>query len=186
MNTRTINILFVEDDPSYSDLVSRIFKEKGSCCNVIVVKGLKEAKSHLDEMHPDLIISDLRLPDGKGIELLYDDRVKDQIPVIIITGLGSEEDAVEAMKAGALDYLIKTQENSMYLPHLAERTIREWDNMKRQKLTEAMIVKTNDQLEHMVRMRTAKLENENIKLKVKLKELERSVKDLETKRVENL
>ncbi|MBN2028608.1 response regulator [bacterium] len=180
-NTKTVNILFIEDDPSYADLVRRIFQEDKSCCNLTVVGGIQEAKSHLDHMHPDLIIADLRLPDGKGTELLYDKRVKGQIPVVIITGLGSEEDAVEAMKAGALDYVIKTQENSMYLPHLARRTLREWDNRTRHRLTKAMLEKTNDQLEYKVRLHTAKLENENIKLRGEIEELKQTVKELKRK-----
>lgn len=180
-NTKTVNLLFVEDDPSYAGLVRRIFKEDKNCCNLTVVEGIQEAKSHLDHQHPDLIIADLRLPDGKGTALLYDRRVKGQIPVVIITGLGSEQDAVEAMKAGALDYVIKTKENSMYLPHLVKRSLREWDNMTRQRLTEAAFEKTNNQIEHEVKLRTAELDNENIKLKGEIEALKQTVKELERK-----
>ncbi len=109
---------------------------------------------------------------------MHDGKVKGKIPVIIITGLGSEEEAVEAMKSGALDYIVKTQKNSLYLPHIAKRVLKEWDNMTRQRLTEAVLKKTKDDLEYNVRLRTEKLENENIQLKGEIEELKRTIKTL--------
>ncbi|MCJ7813084.1 response regulator [bacterium] len=182
MNRKRINLLLVEDDKSYGDLVCRIFQEQEDQFHIEVVKKIQEARLYLDELHPDLIIADLRLPDGKGTELLYHRKVKGQIPMIIITGLGSEEDAVEAMKAGALDYLIKTQENSLYLPHIVKRTLREWDNITRQRLTKAALEKAKNDLEYIVRLRTAKLENENILLKNEIAELKRTIKTLEVEK----
>ena len=181
MNVQTLNVLLIEDDPCYADFVCRIFQEKSNQFRIDVVQKLQEAKSYLDEFHPDLIIADLCLPDGKGIELLYNGKVKDKIPMVIITGLGSEEDAVKAMKAGALDYIIKTQENSFYLPHIAKRTLKQWDDITRQRLTESLLQKSQNDLEETIRLRTAKLENENIKLRSEIEKLEQEINSLKMK-----
>ena len=104
-----------------------------------------------------------------------------KIPMVIITGLGSEEDAVKAMKAGALDYIIKTQENSFYLPHIAKRTLKQWDDMTRQRLTESLLQKSQNDLAETIRLRTAKLENENNKLRSEIKKLKQEINSLKVK-----
>ncbi|KAA3610822.1 MAG: sigma-54-dependent Fis family transcriptional regulator [Planctomycetota bacterium] len=69
---------------------------------------LEEARRRLDEQWPELAILDLRLPDGNGMELLHELRAEDpDLPVLIITAYGSLEGAVEAMRAGAYDYVSK-------------------------------------------------------------------------------
>jgi len=62
----------------------------------------------LREEEFDLVITDLRLPDGDGMELLEETkRLSNGSPVILVTGHGSEETAVQAMKKGAFNYLSK-------------------------------------------------------------------------------
>ncbi len=76
--------------------------------NVISVNNGKEAVKELAENNVDLILTDLKMPEMDGIELLEFVKQKyKNIPVVIITAFGSVDNAVEAMKLGALDYMTK-------------------------------------------------------------------------------
>jgi len=85
---------------------------------------------------PDLIISDLRLPDGSGLELLRNSTNERQYPVVILTSQGDETQAVEAMKAGALDYVVKTPEMFRNLPHFIRHSLRQWDDIQKRQQAE--------------------------------------------------
>ncbi len=67
MTNKRINVLLVEDDRSYAGLVQKVFEEKANYFHINIEKGIRDAKLYLDEFHPDLIIADLFLLDGKGI-----------------------------------------------------------------------------------------------------------------------
>jgi PAS domain S-box-containing protein/putative nucleotidyltransferase with HDIG domain len=76
---------------------------------------------------PALIIADWRLPDGESMALLPTDHNDPlSIPIILMTSYGNERIAVEALKSGALDYVVKSPESMLDMPHLAERAIEQW------------------------------------------------------------
>ena len=79
-----------------------------------------------------LIIADWRLPDGDSSELLTEQHRASTPPVIIMTSYGSERNAVEAIKSGALDYIIKSSESMTDMPHIAERAIQQWKILQEQ------------------------------------------------------
>ena len=100
------NILVVDDDMRVRTIFSSILKKEGY--RVTAVKDGYEAIKAIDEESFDLALVDLRMPGLDGIQVL--ERVKSrrlQTRVIIYTGYGSVEDAVEAMSKGAADYLTK-------------------------------------------------------------------------------
>src|SRR5262245_29531874 len=103
-------ILLVEDDPAHAELVRRAFELRGGEVSLRFAATLAEARSYLaaPARQPRLIIADWRLPDGEGLDLLRDDRWL-SVPVIIMTSQGSEQVAVGALKAGALDYVVKSE-----------------------------------------------------------------------------
>jgi len=121
-------VLLVEDDPAHAELVRRAFEMRGQQVQLQVAETLAEARRCLDAPSglPYLVISDWRLPDGEGMELLTDDRLVD-VPVIIMTSQGNERVAVGALKAGALDYVVKSETTLIDMPHIAERVLREWE-----------------------------------------------------------
>ena len=75
---------------------------------------------------PSLIIADWRLPDGESMELLPNHHDPLATPIILMTSYGNERIAVEALKSGALDYVVKSPESMLDMPHLAERAIEQW------------------------------------------------------------
>jgi PAS domain S-box-containing protein len=102
-------ILLLEDNPLDADLVYRGIKTKWPAVEMIVVNRLAEARQILTkDSSIELAIFDLGLPDGNGLDLLSELRASDnQIPIIILTGSGSEEIAIAALKAGASNYISK-------------------------------------------------------------------------------
>jgi signal transduction histidine kinase len=143
-----LDILLVEDDEGHAQLVLRAFEPRPGV-RVRVARTLCEAREELAEAAPDLAIIDLLLPDGRGIDLL--EAFKDSpFPAVIMTSHGDEEVAVEAMKAGALDYLVKSQENLSQLPHFCARALREWHHISERRVAEEKLRESNRELEAFV------------------------------------
>ena len=100
------NILVVDDEPDIRELLeitlSRMNLDSHAAANV------REAKSLLENEQFDLCLTDMKLPDGNGIELVeYIQEKFPHIPVAVITAFGSMEAAIKALKAGAFDFVSK-------------------------------------------------------------------------------
>jgi signal transduction histidine kinase len=146
----TLNILLVEDEEGHIQLILRAFESRFGV-RLTVARNLGEARARLAEMIPDLAIVDLLLPDGRGIELLEEQKGNGfPFPAVIMTSHGDEEVAVEAMKAGALDYLVKSEETFSHLPHFARRALREWHHITERRVAEERLRETNRELEAFV------------------------------------
>ena len=79
---------------------------------------------------------DLKLPDGRAMEVLTSPPEAGPFPVLIMTSYGNEQMAVEAMKAGALDYVVKSPEAFAAMPRTVERALREWNLLQERKRAE--------------------------------------------------
>jgi len=101
-----VDLLIVDDEASLRDFLTIVFEEES--CRVETAATLTEAHAALQKREPDLVLCDLMLPDGSGLDLLRE--IKSQNPsiaVIMITAHTSTKSAVEALKAGAHDYIAK-------------------------------------------------------------------------------
>ena len=99
-------ILVVDDEPDLRTLYELALVREGY--NVQAVGTLDEARQHLAQQRFDVVITDMRLPDGLGIGLLHNLREQHRTErCVVITAYGSAENAVESLKAGAFDYLTK-------------------------------------------------------------------------------
>ena len=126
----TIHILLIEDDLAHAELIQRAFEDRGDEAKLTVAHSLTDARKFLNKFHPELIIADWRLPDGDSSELLLDNPDKPTPPIIIMTSYGSERNAVNVIKSGALDYIVKSSESMTDMPHIAERAIEQWKTMQ--------------------------------------------------------
>lgn len=98
-------ILVVDDDPGILDLVQEILSPS---YQVITASSVKEAQKHLQDQGCDLVLTDMVMPEAGGMELLKYLRLHHfDIPVIVFTGYANFQDAVNAVKLGAFDYLTK-------------------------------------------------------------------------------
>jgi PAS domain S-box-containing protein len=109
----------VEDDPAHAELASRALESVPSEHELHTVETLGDARRWLRKHTPDLVVSDLGLPDGSAIELLAE-----ELPLVIMTSQGDEQRAVASMKGGALDYVVKSAEMYRELSKTVERALR--------------------------------------------------------------
>ncbi|WP_019538051.1 sigma-54-dependent transcriptional regulator [Proteiniphilum acetatigenes] len=100
-------ILIVEDDRSFGAMLQKWFERNGF--SATLCSGMVAAQEALSQTEPyQVVLSDLRLPDGDGIMLLnWLNEMRMSIPVIIMTGYGEIQTAVSAIKLGAFDFLEK-------------------------------------------------------------------------------
>jgi PAS domain S-box-containing protein len=116
-----VKLLYVEDNLADADLARRQLTRLAPEISLEIQFTLKDAIAWLEDHACDVILTDLNLPDGDGLSLLSYVRSRGMhVPVVVITGLGDEETAVNALKAGADDYLVKRANYLARLPLVLE------------------------------------------------------------------
>ena len=99
-------ILIVDDELSLRQFLALLLSKEGY--DVTAVEGVLAAYAALDEGGVDLVLTDLRMPDGSGLDVLtHAMRLDPAIQVIVMTAYATTQTAIDAMKAGARDYLVK-------------------------------------------------------------------------------
>ncbi|HKX38692.1 MAG TPA: sigma-54 dependent transcriptional regulator [Burkholderiales bacterium] len=99
------HLLLVDDDPEALEWLTELVKAEGF--SVSQADSLRAARIHMSRLQPDVMLTDLQLPDGQGIELVNDLESRESTEVVLITGHASVESAVQALRLGATDYLVK-------------------------------------------------------------------------------
>lgn len=133
-----INILFVDDDKILQKTFFRVMQKEKQFHIVTASRGL-EALQLLQTTPMDVVFTDIKMPEMDGLTLLR--KIREQYPdifVVAITGHGSIEDAVHAMKLGAYDYLLKPFDFNL-IKMLVEEIVRH------RQLIKASVVKPEDQ-----------------------------------------
>ncbi len=179
-------VLLVEDDESHAALVLRAFEEISPTWNVDHVPNVGDAFKWLELNKinpPHIVISDYRLPDGNGLALARGARTPEEVgfPLIILTGVGSEKLAVQTLKSGAMDYVVKDAEEIRQLPRTAMRAIHEWNLLMERKHIEDELAIYIDDLEND----SCDLENFVDKISQDLENSLSSIQDLNTVFLEN-
>lgn len=132
-------ILIIDDEEQLRKLLVRIIGLEGyevfqaDCCRA----GLKQ----LENVNPEVVLCDVLLPDGSGVELVSDiKRLKPQTEVILLTAHGNIPDGVQAMKNGAFDYITKGDDNNKIIPLLSS-AMEKAETARKLKLLEAQVGK---------------------------------------------
>ena len=97
--------LIVDDDADAADMLATLIAAEGF--QTAVATSLTEAKQQLALRSPDLVLLDLRLPDGNGLSLFSEQSLLSNAQVVLITGHATLETSIEALRLGAADYLVK-------------------------------------------------------------------------------
>jgi DNA-binding NtrC family response regulator len=122
-------ILVVDDEKSMCSVLRILFREDGYSV-LTATQGREAIQLISDGAEVDLIISDLRMPDLDGMDILsFLRKTNREIPLVMITAYGTIEDAVEAMKKGAVDFITKPF-NKDVVRHLVQRIFRMEDLVK--------------------------------------------------------
>ncbi|WP_185965977.1 sigma-54 dependent transcriptional regulator [Flavobacterium sp. ZT3R18] len=111
------NILIIDDEEKLRHLLARIIKSEGF--EVFEASDLKSGFKKLEINDIDVVLCDVKLPDGNGVDFLQ--KIKTTFPlteVILLTAFGKISDGVQAMKNGAFDYIVKGDDNDKIIPLL--------------------------------------------------------------------
>ncbi len=130
-----MRILVVDDEENIRTIIKRSFQKEGFI--VSTASSGNEALKELSRSSFDLVITDLRMPDGDGITLLKQiHSLYPETMVMVITAYASTESAIEAMKAGAIDYIIKPiniEELRIIVRNALEKKILKEENLRLKK-----------------------------------------------------
>jgi len=110
-------VLIIDDEEKLRTLLARIIHLEGF--EVLQAGNCKTGWKNLEQNDVDVVLCDVKLPDGNGVELSK--KIKDQFPlleIILLTAYGSIPDGVQAIKNGAFDYITKGDDNSKIIPLL--------------------------------------------------------------------
>ncbi|MGB5991576.1 MAG: response regulator [Desulfobacterales bacterium] len=122
-----LKLVIIEDEDAHFQLMKRSIIKAYPDASIHYFQEAAGCLERLDEINPDVVISDYLLPGMNGIEFLKSlNREKRDIPVIMITGQGDENLAIQAMKLGAWDYLVKSGDFFTLIPSVIGKVVREW------------------------------------------------------------
>jgi DNA-binding response OmpR family regulator len=111
------NIVLIEDNKEIQEINKRMLIQCGGY-HVRLAKNLAEARERLTEAEPDLIVLDIMLPDGNGLDFLKELRLTTDIPVLLLTAHSEPGATVKGLRAGGDDYLSKPYDNDELLARI--------------------------------------------------------------------
>ena len=122
MHKTSATLLIIDDDDVVRASLAAYLEDSGF--NVLQASNGAQGLEVYQRDHPDLVICDLRMPQVDGLELIRRINIIDaQTPVIVVSGAGVMSDAVEALRLGAADYLIKPLQDLAVLEHSVRRAL---------------------------------------------------------------
>jgi DNA-binding NtrC family response regulator len=125
MNER---VLLVDDDPGVSEVLGLLLERESYAVSQAATR--KQAIALVESREFDVVVTDLKLPDGTGLDVIAGVRSRrPRLPIIMITSYSSMESAIDALRAGANDYVIKPFDNDEFLRAISRalserRTVR--------------------------------------------------------------
>jgi PAS domain S-box-containing protein len=147
MDNELTHVLLVEDDLAHVEAISRALQAHNPQLRVQSVGTLRDYASAVALDPPHIAVMDLNLPDGRAESLLTYPPETGAFPILVMTSHGDQETAVAALRAGAMDYIVKSAESFAALPRIVERTLREWDLRMERRQAQAQLRRTKEELE---------------------------------------
>jgi PAS domain S-box-containing protein len=132
---RTLRILHLEDEPDFCELVKALLEKDGLAAEIVLAGDLEQFIAALDKGGFDIILADYRLPSCTGIEALREARQRcPDTPFVLVSGTLGEQAAIEALKCGATDYVLKQWPER--LAPAVRRAVREAENQRARRQAE--------------------------------------------------
>jgi signal transduction histidine kinase len=121
-----LRVLVVDDEEAHAEALRRSLVTRYPEIEVRICATLASFRQAAAEQVPDIALVDLLLPDGQAVDVLAEGEETHPFPIVVMTSHGDEQTAVAAIKAGAVDYVVKSAEMFAEMPHAVERALREW------------------------------------------------------------
>lgn len=171
---RDLRILILEDVPTDAELIQFELREAGTTFVAKLVKDRPAYLAAIDDFSPDIILSDYSLPSFDGLSALKIAREKcPDVPFVFVSGALGEETAIELLKQGATDYVLKSR-----LSRLGPAVIRALQEVKERQEKKAAVL--------ALELKSQSLEEANTALKVLLKHREEDKASLEDQVLTNV
>ena len=161
---RPLRVLLLEDVPTDAELIRHELRREDIPFEATRVSTRESFANALDAFAPDIILADYSLPSFDGLSALQ--MAKEAVPlvpVVFVSGAIGEEQAIEALKQGGTDYVLKDRLSR--LGPAVKRALREADDRRARREAEAALRQAHDDLERKVEERTAELQQANTALK---------------------
>ncbi len=124
IQSNSINVLLIEN-PDRGASISHAFNTKTPQYKFTILHTLSESRKYLSETIPDIVIADLKLPDGYGIELLTGTDKPLSCPLILMAEESSRQEAYEGTLNGASDYILKDKALDKEIPRIIQKVLKE-------------------------------------------------------------
>jgi two-component system, NtrC family, response regulator len=132
-------VLIIDDEEKLRNLLARILRLEGF--EVDEAANLKAGYKLIEKEEPDVILCDVKLPDGNGIDFIKTIRTKFPLSeIILLTAFGNIPDGIQAMKNGAFDYITKGDDNDRLIP-LVSKALEKVDLKKKVAILEKQVGK---------------------------------------------
>ena len=135
MNSTDLHILIAEDELSHAVIFRRRLEKEFPKARIEVVTSLHEFRKSIAVATPSIALVDLNLTDGCTLDLLTPAAGAHSFPVVMMSSYASKQVADDALKAGAMDFIIKSPEVFLSIADIVEKTVCEWEH--RQETNEA-------------------------------------------------
>lgn len=169
--TDPLRILHIEDDPADAELVRAIIESEQIQCDIVRVETGRDFEAEVAAGEFDMIFADYSLPAYDGLSALETAKEKcPDVPFIFITGKMGEELAIDTLKNGATDYVLK-QRLSRLVPSV-HRALNEAAERRKRRQAEEELRKHREHLEELVKERTTELQRVNEQLRASYKDME--------------
>ena len=155
-----LKLLIIEDDPDQRELIRETLEDHFGRGTVVAAASQAQALAQALEKF-DMILCDYNLPDATGMELLLEIRRRCKTPVIMVTGENVGQIAIEAIRKGATDYVVKLGDYLFAIPLIVEKN-----------LTVAKVMRENESLRMELEQALDEVRDKNSQLEVSLKRVE--------------
>jgi signal transduction histidine kinase len=173
----SLRILYLEDDKNDVEFVRAALEGEGFGCDVTNIETRADFIAALERDAFDIILADYRLPSFDGLSALAIAEEKNpEVPFVFVSGVMGEELAIETLKNGATDYVLK-QRLSRLIPAV-KRALKEVEERNELRKAEGELEQYREHLEELVKERTSELRKANEHLKKEIKEHKRTEKKL--------
>ncbi|HEY9832188.1 MAG TPA: hybrid sensor histidine kinase/response regulator [Stenomitos sp.] len=170
-----LKILLVEDNLADADLLGEILEEaEETQWSLVHVERFKDALISLHEHPFDVILLDLSLPDKQGLSTVAQiHEAAPDLPIVVLTGLNDRVIALEALRQGAQDYLVKGKIDTYLLIRAIRYAIERAHTFKKLRQSEEQLQRLNEELERRVAEQTDELRQKNQSLQQEIAERQR-------------